>query len=334
MFAGRSAMGIHDRDYYRDEGPSIFQALMPRGRACRWLIGINIGVFVLQLLTQALAQQPEFAVDGVMRGQHGSGQGIVTDWLILNVDAVLNGQVWRLLTYAFLHDTSPNRYFLHLIFNMLLLWWFGSDVEQIYGAKEFTIIYLVSAFLGGLAYEIWGLTYHWGNTPAPPCLGASGAVTTMLVLCALHHPRRVILLFAVIPMPIWAFALMNVLFDLFGFFGYGSKGVAFCVHLAGAGFAVAYYKWQRSFVETFQGILRWKPSRSRVRLKLFDPDEDNDDAVAVSAHLPPHHAVDEHLEAKVDALLEKIAQHGKESLTSQEQEILRRAAELYKRRRT
>jgi hypothetical protein len=80
--------------------------------------------------------------------------------------------------------------------------------------------------------------------------------------------------------------------------------------------------------------LRWKPSRSRVRLKLFDPDEDNDDAVAVSAHLPPHHAVDEHLEAKVDALLEKIAQHGKESLTSQEQEILRRAAELYKRRRT
>ena len=49
-------MGIQDRDYYRNEGPSIFDALVPQGVVCRWLIGINIAVFVMQIVAQASAQ--------------------------------------------------------------------------------------------------------------------------------------------------------------------------------------------------------------------------------------------------------------------------------------
>ena len=323
-------MGIQDRDYYRNEGPSIFDSLMPRGMVCRWLIGINIAVFVLQLVAQNAAQSHEVVLDGLGRVHAQPGQGVVTDWLILDVDAVLHGQVWRLLTYAFLHDTNPHAYFLHLIFNMLFLWWFGSDVEQLYGRKEFLAIYLISAFLGGVAYELWGLTQiHPG-----PCLGASGAVTTMLVLCALHYPRRVILLFAMLPMPIWLFAIFNVLRDMVGFLGFGRTDVAFCVHLAGAGFAVAYYKWQGRITEFLRGLILWKHARSNVRLKLFNPDPDREEPVAVSARATPQLAVDEYLEAKLDAVLEKIAKSGKESLTQQEQEILRQAAEMYKRRRS
>jgi membrane associated rhomboid family serine protease len=311
-------MGIQDRDYYRSEGPSIFESLMPRGLVCRWLIGINVGVFFLQVASQAPTDGgPAF----------GAPDGLVTDWLILDVYKVLHGQVWRLLTYAFLHST--NNWF-HLLFNMLFLWWFGSDVEQLYGRKEFLAIYLVSAFLGGVAFEIWGLTQA---TPGR-CLGASGAVTTMLVLCALHYPRRIIYVFALLPIPIWLFAVVNVLGDAVGMFGVGDKSVAFCVHLAGAGFAVAYYNWQRSLVEVFREFLWWKKARTRTRLKLFDPDPEKEEPVAVSANSAPQVAVDEHLEAKLDAVLEKIAKTGKESLTKQEQEILQQAAEMYKRRRT
>src|ERR1043166_3951463 len=148
-------MGIQDRDYYRNEGPSIFDSLMPRGVACRWIIGINLIVFVLQVAAQVAAMP-----HGNERLQLPPGfpppAGVVTDWLILDVHKVLDGQVWRLVTYSFLHSTEG--LFLHIVFNMLFLWWFGSDVEQLYGSKEFVAIYLVSAFLGGVTYEVWGLT--------------------------------------------------------------------------------------------------------------------------------------------------------------------------------
>ncbi len=314
-------MGIQDRDYYRNEGPSIFDTMMPRGLVCRWLIGINVVVFFLQIVSPSAVQMnPEDM------GRPSSGW--VTDWLILDVDAVMHGQVWRLVTYAFLHSTDG--FFLHIVFNMLFLWWFGSDVEHLYGRKEFLAIYLMSAFLGGVAFEAWGLTQAGPHR----CLGASGAVTTMLVLCALHYPKRIIYLFAFAPMPIWLFAVFNVLRDAVGMLGVGDKGVAFCVHLAGAGFAVAYYQWQRSIVEVLRGLLWWKNTRSRTRLKLFNPDPDKEEPVAVSANSAPAVAMDEHLEAKLDAVLEKIAKTGKESLTPKEQEILRQAAEMYKRRRT
>lgn len=311
-------MGIQDRDYYRNEGPSIFDNMMPRGLVCRWLIGINIFVFFLQLVSMSSVHGDERVLSS----------GWVTDWLVLDVHEVLHGQVWRLLTYAFLH--SPDGFFLHIVFNMLFLWWFGSDVEQLYGSKEFLAIYLVSAFLGGVAYEVWGLT----QVMPAPCLGASGAVTTMLILVALHYPKRIIYFFAFLPMPIWLFAIFNVVRDAVGVLGIGEKGVAFCVHLAGAGFAVAYYHWQRSIVDILRGMFWWKNSRARVRLKLYNPDAEREEPVGVTANSSPAISVDEYLEAKLDAVLEKIAKTGKESLTPKEQEILQQAAEMYKKRRT
>jgi membrane associated rhomboid family serine protease len=309
-------MGIQDRDYYRNEGPSILDSVMPRGVVCRWLIGINVAVFFLQMAAVSMR-----VIDPA------SNRDVVTSWLALDVHKVLDGQIWRLVTYSFLHSTEP--IYFHILFNMLFLWWFGSDVEQLYGRKEFLAIYLVSALLGGIAYEAWGLT----QINPGYCIGASGAVTTMLVLCALHFPRRLIYLFGIAPIPIWLFAIFNVLGDLAGMFGIGDKGVAFSAHLAGAAFAVAYYQWQRSIVEFLRGFLWWKGSRQRVRLKLFNPDEDREEPVAVSANSAPTLVVDEHLEAKLDAVLEKIAKTGKESLTPKEEEVLKQAAEMYKRRR-
>ena len=313
-------MGIQDRDYYRNEGPSVFDALMPSGITCRWLIALNVVVYFLQMVTRTIVD-----VDPLARE---ASYGWVTDWFILNTEKVLDGEIWRLLTYSFLH--SPDGFPLHLLFNMLFLWWFGSDVEQLYGRKEFLAIYLVSAFLGGVAYEIWGLVQGHGL-----CLGASGAVTTMLILCALHYPRRIVFMWFV-PMPIWMFALINVLQDTMGAMGMIRTNVAFVVHLAGAVFAVAYYKWQRSIVEILRDWMWWRRTGARPRLKLFRPDPEKDEEpVAVSAISKPQAAVvDEHLEAKLDAVLEKIAKTGKESLTKEEEAILQRAAEMYKRRRT
>src|SRR5437870_1573047 len=119
-------MGIHDREYYRREGPGFLDSLTPRGNVCKSLIALNVVLSV---------------------GLRGTSP--FTEALLLDVPDVLHGQFWRVLTYAFLHS-EQNVY--HILFNMLFLWWFGSDVEDLYGPREFLTFYLVSAVAGGLAF--------------------------------------------------------------------------------------------------------------------------------------------------------------------------------------
>jgi hypothetical protein len=160
----------------------------------------------------------------------------------------------------------------------------------------------------------------------------------MLILCAMHYPRRIVYMY-IIPMPIWVFALFSVGMDTMRLAGEANglriDNVAAIGHIGGAAFAVAYYKLQWSITGTLRGLIWWKrPVRSRSRLKLFEPSMEDKEPVAVSATPSPQSAVDEHLEAKLDAVLEKIKNKGKESLNEQEQEVLRQAAAMYKKRRT
>jgi membrane associated rhomboid family serine protease len=314
-------MGIYDRDYYRREGHSIFGSFSDRGVICKWLIVINIVVFVLQLLTRrwGVADPTDPDLMGMPAG------GPVTEWFVLNVDRVLHGEVWRLLTYAFLHD--PRDIF-HILFNMLLLWWFGTDVEDLYGTREFLACYLVSAFVGGL---IFVLTFLTGLSRGSDVLGASGAVMAVMVLCALHYPDRRILLFWLIPVPIWLCILLWVARDAFIFLSSVDTGIAVSVHLAGAGFAYAYYKRNWRLLDLWATVASWWQRRRRPRLRVY-PDDEPTTPVAVPG--PSSRDVDEHLEAKVDAVLEKVSRHGQDSLTDSEREILFRASEVYKKKRT
>jgi len=313
-------MGIYDRDYYR-EGPSYLDSLIPSGLVCKWLIALNVVIFIGQLVSRAaIMGQPHF------RGE----AGWVTDTFILDPQAVFpSGQVWRLLTYAFLH--SPDSW-MHIVFNMLFLWWFGSDLETMYGPREFLAFYLCAAVFGGIFYEAWALT--WGSTV--PCLGASGAVTALLILCACHFPHRIVYVMFMVPVPLWLLAVFNVGQDSYRFFTNSQGPVAVVVHLAGAAFAFAYFRYQiriLDFVPSWWG--RLKRQRSRPKLRLYRPEEaearDERVSVPVATDATPF---DEHLEAKLDAVLEKLARSGKESLTESEQKILMQASEIYKRRRT
>jgi membrane associated rhomboid family serine protease len=330
-------MGIHDREYYRREGPSFLDSFHLRGRVCKWLIGLNLVIWVAQLLTRT-ALQPGFPF---------LLPGPVTDALILNTQKVLDGQVWRLLTYAFLHDPgigfAPGQFYFHILFNMLFLWWFGSDMEEMYGPREFLAFYLTAAFLGGVAYTIIGALTNHQN-----CLGASGAVTAVMVLCALHFPNRTILLFFVLPVPLWLFVGFQVVQDTFLFVNQTMEQihqvlrieplktrVAVSVHLAGAAFAFAYYKLQWRLTGFLSRFSAWKAHRSRPRLRVYR-EEERRPSEAITAAVPPplSRDVDEQLEAKLDAVLEKVARSGQASLTESERQILLRASEVYKRRRS
>src|SRR5438874_3180704 len=79
-----TAMTIYDREYYRREGPGFLGSLARHGQVCKWIILINVGIFVVQTATK--------------RNEFG-----LTPYLTLNADALMRGEVWRLLTYGFAH---------------------------------------------------------------------------------------------------------------------------------------------------------------------------------------------------------------------------------------
>jgi membrane associated rhomboid family serine protease len=311
------AMGIYDREYYRREGPSFLGSIAQHGKVCKWLIAINVIVFILQVVGES-GPTVEQDADGELRAVPAAVS--VTDALMMNADAVLHGQIWRLLTYAFLHDPGTPW---HILFNMLFLWWFGTDMEDMYGPREFLTYYLVAAVLGGLAFQLAWMTGHG----SPYCLGASGAVTAVLVLYAFHFPRRVIYLWFFLPIPIWVLVAFQVGQDLFGLLGGHAGRTAVTVHLAGAGFAFLYYK---SHLRISSYLPNWSNLRGRQRLRVYREMPSR----PVVTERPAIDANAEHFEAKLDAVLEKVARYGQSSLTDSERELLMRASEMYKRRRT
>jgi membrane associated rhomboid family serine protease len=335
-------MGIYDRDYVRREGPSFLGSFGERGQVCKWLVGLNVTFFIVQVLTRPA---DPFA----------DSLGWFTDALQLDVDHVLHGQFWRLLTYAFLHDSGT---IWHILFNMLFLWWFGSDVEDLYGPREFLVFYLGAALAAGLLFFFSSLAWQ---LDARPCLGASGAVLAVLTLCAIHYPQRTILLFFILPVPLWLFLIIFLAGDAYVFLNKSESSTAVAAHLGGALFAGAYYRLHIRFIDWMPQLWdrrywvgQWQSWRRRLfgpRLRVYVDDSASEKwnaskrrpaSAAAGAIYHPEEGTqqavsapvaDEQLEAQMDAILEKISRVGKENLTDSERELLLRASEVIRRRR-
>jgi membrane associated rhomboid family serine protease len=329
-------MGIYDRDYYRREGPSLLDSFAVRGQVVKWLLAVNIGLFVVQLMTR---QHPPGAehIPPELRNLFPMPwtSGPVTDALVLDTTKVLHGQVWRLVTYAFLHDpgvgTNRSSFWTHIVFNMWALWMFGGMVEDRLGRGEFLAFYLAAAVAGGLAFVI-GAQAGLNSTH---CLGASGAVMAVTILCACYYPTMTVSLFFFLPMPIWVMAILLVAIDGFGLLGGGTERVAFAAHLGGAAFAFVYYRLHWHLTGSLPSLRAWKLRGARPRLRVYHAGEDEDTPEPAHMTAPVASAdVDEQLEAKLDAVLEKVARTGQASLTDSEKQILLRASEIYKKRRS
>jgi membrane associated rhomboid family serine protease len=314
-------MGIHDRDYYRREGPSFLGTLASRAPVCKWLIAINIVVFLVQLVTI-----PRDPVTGVMQ-RDPLGQiemGAFTRALDLEPDKIVEGgQVWRLFTHAFLHSFV----WTHIVFNMLFLWWMGNELEEMYGSREFLFLYMASVLFAGACLTVHGLTMPHKIAG----LGASGAVSALTMIFACHFPHRTVLLFFVIPMPIWLLAVIWFGWDFLVFIMGVQTQTGVAAHLGGALFGYLYYKNHWRLSSLFSGLGAWRKKRAKPRLRIYREEEP---AAVVSTRAPAEHEIDEHFEAKLDAVLEKMNLVGKDNLTDHEKEILLKASEIYRRRRT
>ncbi|HLW68751.1 MAG TPA: rhomboid family intramembrane serine protease, partial [Gemmataceae bacterium] len=211
-------MGIHDRDYYRDDGGSWLSSLTRHGQVCTWLIVLNIIMFVAQIASHTRPDNLRFPTDE--DGSVGIVSGPITRSLDLNAKDVLHGQVWRLITHAFLHGD-----FMHILINMILLYWFGRDIESVYGGKEFLAFYLTSAVLAGLAFVVASAA-GLGSGMQTRAIGASGAVMAVMVLFACHFPLHRIWLLLLVPLPIWIVVVLYVAFDAYQLLVQDAMGVS------------------------------------------------------------------------------------------------------------
>jgi len=133
---------------------------------------------------------------------------------------------WQVVTYSFLHGSL-----LHLFFNMLALYMFGSDIERVFGPRRYLTYYMVCVLTAALAQI---LVSSSSGGPPYPTLGASGGVFGVLLAFALYFPRRIIvLIFPPIPMPAWLFVILYGLIELYLGVTGTTQGIAHFAHLGG-----------------------------------------------------------------------------------------------------
>jgi rhomboid family protein len=173
--------------------------------------------------------------------------------------------VWQLVTYMFLH--SPGNPF-HILFNMLILWMFGCDIERVWGAKRFLRYYFICGIGGGLLN--CAFAFMQSQT-----LGASGAIFGVIVAYGMLFPTRTILFWGIFPMTARQFALLLGAIELVSLGALSADGVARFAHLGGAltGYIMLKGIWNPS---RLLSELRWRIRRRRFRTIGRDDDQRRD----------------------------------------------------------
>jgi membrane associated rhomboid family serine protease len=275
-------------------------------RAVQWLLALNIGVYFLQLTL--------FGPDAVYSALALDPARFPATW-------------WTVVTYMFVHA-----WLAHLAFNMFTLWMFGPRLEHEWGTRTFVWFYLWCGVGGAIAHLVFA--QH------SSVVGASGAISGVLVAYALRWPDEEVYLFGVIPMRsrwlIAAMLAMNIIFAL----SPGSR-IDWTAHLGGMAFGWIFLRlYSMGGINRVRGWVSAVPDESedmpravpRGRPPMRDRAGGVDEVVARSnaiilreskpvQHVPRQETPKEYA-AKVNRVLDKISQQGIGSLTRDERRLL------------
>ncbi|WP_395741195.1 rhomboid family intramembrane serine protease [Prosthecobacter sp.] len=324
-------MALYDRDYMR-EGPPRFRPGIVRGISAFYVVlAINVVVFVLQFVFEiGCIRLP-------LTGEVYMPMGGVS------VDELSRGHVWALFTYMFVHGNV-----LHFLVNMAMLWFIGRWVQERFGSRHFAMIYVLCGIMGAAAEMTVNGVVHGDTTTT--LVGASASAFGLLMALAVVAPTEKItaLFYFIIPVHLQLWSLAKGLFLaqlvlgltglLFNVLPEGFK-IAYFAHLGGAVMGWFYARSLGYGDRPMTYASQWQPmdfqqqrkpamARSRSRTVV---DLENE-----TVPLPPHRPQDPvtaYIEKEVDPLLDKMNQHGKDSLTADEQRKLEKASREVDRHR-
>jgi membrane associated rhomboid family serine protease len=224
-------MGFYDRDYYRDPRPRGGFGYFSAWSVTTWLIVANIVVLFLDGILNRAVRASQGPVDinpedvGALMRYY---MGPLTRWgYFSTTTAIMHGQVWRFITFQFLHAGIG-----HLIGNALGMYFFGPIIEGHFGARRYLAFYLLCGFAGAVSYLLLSVSHVVISNPDTPLVGASAGVFGLLVAAAMIAPDIEIYIFiARVPIRILAiFAMLLAAYTVFAS-GMGAGGEA--AHLGG-----------------------------------------------------------------------------------------------------
>ena len=217
---------LDDRDYrnrllpraaYR--GPGMRSVTM-------WLIVACVGIYLLDwAIARVLHLQYLMEVDNVQLYMRP-----LTFWgHFSQFYAIEQLQLWRFVTFQFLHGNTP-----HLVFNMLALYFFGPLVESYLQSRQFLVYYLLCGIGGALFYLVllmlgWRIGTSW-----VPMVGASAGIFGILVAAAIIAPHAMVFLFGIVPMQLVTLAYFFIIFAVLQVLFGGSNAGGEAAHLGGA----------------------------------------------------------------------------------------------------
>ena len=215
----------------------------------KWLLLSNVAIFILGFFAQLVQ------LDAPLSS------------LYLVPAEVVRFKVWQLVTYMFLHGG-----FFHIIFNMLALWMFGTELEQTWGTKRFLQFYFFCGIGAGLCVVVLNYALPWGN-PRVPVLGSSGAIFGILMAWAVLYPNRQILWSFLIPIQVkylvWIYGAIAFLTAF-----QANTGVSAFAHLGGMLFGYLDLKKPRNLqLDPVDPLRRrfqdWKLQRAKKKFQVY-----------------------------------------------------------------
>src|SRR5262249_17039696 len=170
-----------------------------------------------------------------------------------------NFYLWQLVTYIFLHDTGQ---FLHILFNMLALWMFGSELESLWGTKQFTKFFFLCRIGAGVFTVLLSR-----NSPVTT-IGASGAIYGILAAYGILFPNRIII-FLIFPIPAKWFVIGLGAIAFISSFSASGSGIAHIAHLGGMLCGLVYLKGGRFIHDIRYYYDRWHRNRLRRKFDVY-----------------------------------------------------------------
>ena len=273
---------------------SFFRSNSPLNR----LIIINIGVYLSLLLLGVLANLTHF----LQATEGGNFDQFILDWLGVHSNTpLLASRPWTIITSIFLHLD-----FSHIFFNMLVLLIGGKIFLSFFSPKKIYTVYILGGIIGNiffvLSYNIFPVFAD--VLPDAVAIGASGGVLAVLIATAAKAPNYQLPIIFIGNVPLKWVAVVLVILDVINIQS-GNSGGHFA-HLGGALFGFLYVyvpKWNRS--------LQSKPKIKVRKTEEHRPKSDEQYNAERAAY-----------RKKVDAILDKVAKSGYQSLTAEEKEFL------------
>jgi membrane associated rhomboid family serine protease len=321
-------MSLDYRDYMREQPPRRSPSLISRVR--------NLSAFAWIMIALGMMFVAQFGFDT---------QEIIKMEGSVSVAKLAAGKFWTLVSYMFVHGTVG-----HFLLNVLMLWFVGRQVQNLFGGRHFLQIFFLSGIAGAVLEMALNGFVH-GDT-ITPLVGASACAFGLLMALAVLLPDEQITVFIYfiipVPMRLWTLAkvlvVMQTVFAVAGllFPNWLPEGlkIAYFAHLGGA-FAGWFYARALGYggrPMTYRS--QWQPeaqlsrapatarvvARGRVQMDFEAP--------AASKSYPAAPAPTD-LEAEVNDILDKILVDGIGSLTDAEKRLLERAsAEIQQREQT